>query len=707
MSYVKAMIAAGRRTSTLASVAQRSTRAMATRSLPMTFAGRSLRHKGVTATRVYVRSLGSTRALAKDGDDKNDGTDDAKIEEGEVEEDSTPPAPAEEAAGPATDFEFQAETRKLLDIVAQSLYSDKEVFIREIVSNASDALEKLRYQQVTEQEITDADTELAIKITTDEDAGTFTIHDSGIGMTKDELIANLGCIARSGTKNFVEGLEGDATKSNMIGQFGVGFYSTFMVGHEVTVYSKSATPGETGHVWTSDGSGKYSISEANNVSRGTKIVIRLNDRGADYAKEMTVQDVLEKHSNFVGFPVHLNGKHINTVEPMWTRAPSTVTKEEHTMFYRFVAGAFDEPLFTLHYSVDAPLQMRTLFYVPTMHSEKMGMGRLEPGVSLYCRKVLVLDKAPTLLPDWLRFIKGVVDSEDIPLNLSRELLQDSALIARISSLLAARLVRFFADQAKREPEKYLKFYDDFGNFLREGACTDYSNQADIMKLMRYESSQLDAKEHTSLEEYLERIPEDQDKIYYIVCPTRDIAENSPYMEALLQKGVEVLYCYEPFDDVVFNNVRKYKGKQFVSVETNQVEIDTDTAGAMPAEELTDLCAWMTATLGDKRVSKVVGSARLVTHPALISDEIGTGTVRRMMRTLDPENLQSIAAQTLEVNPSHNLIKALGELRERDPGRAELILEQMYDNAMVYAGLVDDPRPMIARVNRILEGLATK
>jgi len=420
---------------------------------------------------------------------------------------------------------------------------------------------------------------------------------------------------------------------------------------------------------------------------------------------------LEKHSNFVSFPVVLNNNRINTVDALWSKTPHTVSEEEHNQFYRFVAGAWDSPRFTLHYQTDAPVQLNALLYIPQMQMEKFGLGRQDPGVSLYSRRVLIMDKAPKLLPEWLRFVKGVVDSEDIPLNLSRELLQDSALIGKFRRIISARVVRFLSDKAKRDTEKYMEFYKEFGNFLREGACSDQENQEDIMKLMRYETSTLEAKEHCSLAEYVSRMKEGQDNIYYFIGANRKMADSSPYMEALLKSGQEVLYCYEPFDDIVFSQVRGFEGKNFVSVESSNVDIidgaddASDSADTVKVADQDGMAAWLQVTLGD-RVSKVKPSTRLVSHPAIISDEVASGSMRRMMRMLqekdDSVEEPAVPPQELEVNFGHPLLVKLEGVKDTDPELAAMVTEQIFDNALVYAGLMDDPRPMLDRVAKLLE-----
>ncbi len=322
-------------------------------------------------------------------------------------------------------FEFQAEIKQLLDIVIHSLYTEKEIFVRELVSNASDALEKLRHTQLTEKEIFDEKLELEINVTTDDKTKTITIQDFGVGMTRAELVENLGTIAHSGSKQFLKALgEGGAKNSNLIGQFGVGFYSAFMVAKSVKVYSHSWRTGEPGQVWSSDGSGSYEVEESADQSRGCKIVIELKDDCGDYASDWKIKEILERYSAFVSFPINLNGKRVNTVQALWLRSKNEIKDEEYTEFYKFQSHAHDEPRLRLHFSADAPLSINALLFVPKENTEKLGFSRLEASVSLYCRKVLIDAKPKDLLPEWLRFLKGVVDSEDLPLNSSRETMQD-------------------------------------------------------------------------------------------------------------------------------------------------------------------------------------------------------------------------------------------------------------------------------------------
>src|ERR1043165_5273450 len=459
-------------------------------------------------------------------------------------------------------FEFQAEIKQLLDILIHSLYTEKEIFVRELVSNASDALEKLRHLQLTEKDIHDDNLELEINVTTDDKAKTITIQDFGIGMTREELVENLGTIAHSGSKAFLKALgEGAAKNANLIGQFGVGFYSAFMVAKSVKVYTHSWKKDEPGHVWTSDGSGSYEIEEADGERRGAKVVIELKDDCSEFSQDWKIKEIVERYSAFVSFPINLNGKRVNTVQALWLRSKNEIKDEEYVEFYKFQAHAFDEPRLRLHFSADAPLSINALLFVPKENTEKLGFSRLEPSVALYCRKVLIDAKPKNLLPEWLRFLKGVVDSEDLPLNISRETMQDKALIEKLNKVITKRFIKFLEDEAKNRPEAYNDFYKEFGVFLKEGAALDYTHKESLTKLLRYESSLTEKGKTTSLAEYVSSLGADQKEIFYLIGPTRASIEAGPYLEGFKARNLEVLFCYEAADEYVINNLREFDGKK--------------------------------------------------------------------------------------------------------------------------------------------------
>uniref|UniRef100_K3WJY4 Histidine kinase/HSP90-like ATPase domain-containing protein n=1 Tax=Globisporangium ultimum (strain ATCC 200006 / CBS 805.95 / DAOM BR144) TaxID=431595 RepID=K3WJY4_GLOUD len=606
--------------------------------------------------------------------------------------------------------EFQAETRQLLDIVTHSIYTDKEVFIRELISNSSDALEKLRHVQATGQSVQDPELEPKIVITTNEAENTLTIMDTGVGMSKSELIENLGTIARSGSKAFLEQLKekspsetGDAL-TGIIGKFGVGFYSAFMVADKVQVFSQSASGSES-HVWSSDGSGSYEVAAASDVSRGSKIVIHLKESCKDYGTAARVEAIIRRYSNFVSFPIILNGETVNTVQALWTKSESEVTDEEYTEFYKFIANAFDEPAYRIIFKADAPIELKTLFFIGSSHSEKFGYARLEPGVSLYSRKVLIERNSPDILPDWLRFVRGVVDSEDLPLSLSREKMQDSRLILKIKDVLTRRIIRFLEQQSTKEPEKFEKFFKEFGQFIKEGICTDFQNKNSLAKLLRYESSQLEADKLTTLDEYISRASPDQNELYYLCAPSRAIAEASPYFEAFKKTNKEVLFVYSPIDDFVMTNVGEFNGRKVVSAENAKLDIeDAEDASAkkLSEDDKQLFGAWLKLTLEDS-VKEVKFTSRLSDSPAIIS-EFESASIRKMMAMVNDrtgQDMSGLNKHVMEINPSHRIIVDLNALRQVNNSLAEKVARQIYTNATVAAGLVDDGRTLLTGLNDIL------
>ncbi len=604
-------------------------------------------------------------------------------------------------------FEFQAEIKQLLDIVIHSLYTEKEIFIRELVSNASDALEKLRHLQLTEKEIFDDKLGHEINLTTDDKAKTLTIQDFGIGMTRAELIENLGTIAHSGSKAFLKALsEGGQKNANLIGQFGVGFYSAFMAAKRVRVYSHSWRASEPGHVWTSDGGGTYEIEEVEGQRRGVKIVIELKDDCADFSQEWKVKEILERYSAFVSFPITLNGKRINTVQALWLRSKSEIKEEEYTEFYKFQAHAYDEPRLRLHFSADAPLSINALLFVPKENPEKFGLARAEPGVSLYCRKVLIDAKPKDLLPEWLRFLKGVVDSEDLPLNISRETMQDRALIEKLNKVITKRFLKFLADEAKNRPDAYTEFYAQFGLFLKEGAALDFTHKDDLVKLLRFESSLTEKGKTTSLADYVSRLGTDQKEIYYLIGPNREAIESGPYLEAFKARNLEVLFCYEPVDEYVMNNVRTFDGKTLTAADHADVKLSDlpkpPADQALSEEDTKALVEWLKTTLGE-RVAEVKASDRLVDSPALAlnADKFMSPHMRRMMKAMNKEGAESPLRVNLEINPRHALIARLATTRASSPEKAALVAEQILDNALISAGLLEDPTKMVSRLYKLL------
>jgi len=605
-------------------------------------------------------------------------------------------------------FEFQAEIKQLLDIVIHSLYTEKEIFVRELISNASDALEKLRHTRITERDVHDEKLEPEINVTTDDKAKRITIQDFGIGMTREELTRNLGTIAHSGSKAFLKALgEGAQKNSNLIGQFGVGFYSAFMVAKSVKVYARSWRKDEPGHVWSSEGAGSYTIEPSEGERRGAKIVIELKDDCGEFAQDWRMKEILERYSAFVSFPISLNGKRVNTVQALWLRNKNEIKEEEYTEFYKFQAHAHDEPRLRLHFSADAPLTINALLFTPKENTEKLGFSRLEPSVALYCRKVLIDAKPKDLLPEWLRFLKGVVDSEDLPLNISRETMQDKSLVEKLNRVITKRFLKFLDEEARNRAEGYEAFYQEFGVFLKEGAALDFTHKEQLTKLLRFESSLTEEGKTTSLADYVSRMSSEQKEIYYLVGPSRAAIESGPYLEGFKARNLEVLLCYEAVDEYVMNNVREFDGRKLTAADHADVKLADlpKPEGALGEREIKDLANWLKDTLGE-RVSEVKSSDRLVDSPvlALNADKFMSPHMRRMMKAMNRDGAENPLRVSLEFNPRHAVIKRLFETHTAHPERAKLVAEQLLDNALIAAGLLEDPTSMVARLNKLLESV---
>ncbi len=608
---------------------------------------------------------------------------------------------------------FQAEIQQLLDIVIHSLYTDKEIFVRELISNAADACEKLRFTQASGQPVYQAETAPAISISADDKENTITFTDTGIGMTHGDLVENLGTIAHSGTKAFLKQLaEERRPDAKLIGQFGVGFYSAFMVADRVTVFSRAAQADETGWRWNSEGANGYELEPAADLPRGTKIVLHLKDDAKDFAKTATLEHIIRRYSNFVQFPIELNGQRLNTVQAIWTRSPAEVKEEEYNEFYEYVGHDQDKPFYRLHFTSDAPLAIQALVFVPQRNFETLGMGRIESEVNLHCRKVLIQARAKNLFPEWLRFLKGVVDSEDLPLNISRETMQDSALLQKLNRALTGRFLKFLDEQSRKDPDTYDRFYSEYQRFLKEGVATDFAHREALGKLLRFESSTTEKGKRTSLAEYVQRMGTDQKEIYYLLAPNREAAENSPYFEVFRQRKLEVLFLFDPWDEFVMEHLHGFEQKTLRAAEKAELGIEgASQEGALPEAQAKDLAQWLKQTLGD-RVNEVRVSQRLVDSPAVVvdSDKFMTSTMRRILKAAAASAKETDgpppAKPDLEINPRHAIIARLAEQREANPTLAAKVAEQVLDNARVAAGLLEDPQAMLKRLNELLEQVLT-
>ncbi len=599
---------------------------------------------------------------------------------------------------------FQAEVRQLLDIVIHSLYTDREIFTRELVSNASDALEKLKLLQLTESDIYEPEQPLQIEITTDEENRQLIIADRGIGMTREELVQNLGTIAHSGTKAFLQNMKEKGTQNGgMIGQFGVGFYSVFMVADRVDVFTHSWRTGEPSLRWSSDGREGYEIEEVESQSRGARMVIHLKEEYAEYAKESRIKDLLNKYSNFVAFPILLNGERVNQVEALWLKAKGEVSDKEYEDFYQFTAKAWDKPRFTMHFTADAPLDIHALLFLPEENQERFGFGAVQPGVALYCKRVLIDPQPEGLLPEWLRFVRGVIDSADLPLNISRESMQDSALVKKLGQVVTKRLLKFLEKKASDDPEPYRDFYQGFSRFIKEGIVSSHEHREALAGLLRFESSMTEGDSLSSFDDYIARMKDGQSDIYYLAGTSRAVMESGPYLEAFKARGLEVAYFTEGVDEFVFESLGNYRDKKLVRADQADIELEeTALEGeSMAASDVEALQSWWKESMGEQ-LKEVKTGMRLIGSPvvALVPEDSPNPQMRAMMKAMGQE-IPSVKP-VLEINPRHPLVKKLASLRTEKPEIAGLVAQQLVDQAMLSAGLVEHPQQLASRMNEILE-----
>ncbi len=599
---------------------------------------------------------------------------------------------------------FQAEVRQLLDIVIHSLYTDREIFTRELVSNASDALEKLKLLQLTESGIHEPEQPLQIEITTDEENRQLVIADRGIGMTREELVQNLGTIAHSGTKAFLQSMKEKGTQNGgMIGQFGVGFYSVFMVADRVDVYTHSWRTDAPSLRWSSDGREGYEIEEVDSQARGARMVIHLKEEYAEYAKESRIKELLNKYSNFVAFPILLNGERVNQVEALWLKAKGEVSDKEYEEFYQFTAKAWDKPRFTMHFTADAPLDIHALLFLPEENQERFGFGPVQPGVALYCKRVLIDPQPEGLLPEWLRFVRGVIDSADLPLNISRESMQDSALVKKLGQVVTKRLLKFLEKKATDDAAAYREFYQGFSRFIKEGIVSSHEHREALAGLLRFESSMTEGDTLSSFDDYIARMKDGQTDIYYLAGTSRSVMESGPYLEAFKARGLEVAYFTEGVDEFVFESLGTYREKKLVRADQADIELEETALDgeALAASEVESLQTWWQEAMGGQ-LKEVKTGKRLIGSPvvALVPEDAPNPQMRAMMKAMG-QDVPSVKP-VLEINPRHPLVKKLSSLRTEKPEIAGLVAQQLVDQAMLSAGLVEHPQQLATRMNEILE-----
>ncbi|CDW77637.1 molecular chaperone hsp90 [Stylonychia lemnae] len=606
-------------------------------------------------------------------------------------------------------MEFKAETKKLLDIVAKSIYTDKEVFLRELLSNCSDALEKQRFKQVSGS--SQGGNDLYINITTNSKDRELVLFDSGIGMSREEIMDNLGTIAKSGSQAFLKEMKDKDVSLNdsIIGQFGVGFYSTFIVSDSVEVYSKAE--GHNGVRWVSDGSGEYEISNADNLGfeRGTRIVLKLRQDCREFSTENELEKIIKKFSQFISYPIKLNGQMLNNLQAIWYRDKREITTDEYERFYESVAKTKIPYKYLLHYSTDVPLSIKALIYIPSTHNEKYGIQNETQDINLYSRKILIKQNCSELLPNYLRFIKGVVDCEDLPLNISRETYQDSSLMNKLRNAMTRRILKLLEEEARKDKPKYNKWYEEFNNFLKEGLTSDTENSEALFKLLRFNAN-FSKKELVSLDEYIEKMKPSQDKIFFIVNPQIESAMNSPYMEPFKGTDFPVLILSNNIDEICFQQSGNYKGKSFVNVETSYEEIQKDLGkkeesshalSKIPEDEIAPFSLWLKNEL-QPQITKISLSKRLKDAPAVIVGQ-QSSSMRMMMQMMDPSAAnEGLKDQTLEINASHPIIVNLNYLRKHDAKLASLATHTLIDNINLLNGTPADVLKLKDRSFEMLE-----
>ena len=622
---------------------------------------------------------------------------------------------------------FQAEVTQVLRLVVHSLYSQKEVFLRELVSNASDALDKLRFRALTEPALLAGDERLGIRIQTDSEAKTITLTDSGIGMTRDELAKNLGTIAHSGTVALLEELakRGEGSAPTLIGQFGVGFYSAFLVAAKVEVTSRAAGSDEAWQ-WTSDGQSSFTLTPAEQTERGTRIVLHLSEAGNEFIAAWRLREVVKRSSNYIGYPIELEverrateggplekaWERINEAKALWQRAKGTISNEEYEAFFKEVASGGEAPLAWSHFKVEGTTEFAGLLYVPTARPYDFSFDGKQRGLKLFVKRVLILDDCSELAAPWARFVRGVVESDDLPLNVSRELLQDSSIARTIKRQVTKKVIELLEETAANKPREYEKFFEAFGSFLKEGAAQDFESRERVAKLLRFQSTFTagntdGGSTYASLPDYVSRLREGQTSIYYLAGDRSSAVASSPHLEALKKRGFEVLLLTEPIDGYTFESLRTFEGKELVSALHADLELERsdDEKKADEAAEATikPLLERAEAVLAG-RVARVTASHRLTDSPACLV--LGEGAIPAHLERMLREAGQPVPEQEriLEINPGHPLVRALQALDVREPGSARVqeYLEVLHDQAALQQGAtLSDPNGFAKRVTDLL------
>ena len=608
--------------------------------------------------------------------------------------------------------EFRAEIRQLLNILVHSLYTDREIFLRELISNASDALNRLQFEMLTNRDVRDPEAELAIRLTGDPQERTLTISDTGIGMTREELIENLGTIAHSGAAAFLQSLSEGKKPSDLIGQFGVGFYSVFMVAEEVRVTSRSHRPDAVAWTWIATGGDRYTLEPAEKTERGTTVHVKLKEDAREFAEASRLQDVVHRHSDFVSFPIYV-GDHaqpVNRQAPLWRQSASEITDEAANDFYKQLTLDFEPPLARVHLNTDAPVQIYALLFVPAKAERGIFHLRQDYGLKLYSRKILIQDYCKDLLPKYLRFVEGVVESEDLPLNVSRETVQANKVMERLRGAVTHKALEALKDLAAKDADKYRTFWKEYSPFIKEGLATDAAARDRLTPLLRFHASRADGEAVTSLAEYVGRMPTGQRAIYYLLGEDLKAAARSPHLDYFRKENIEVLYLVDPLDGFVVTSLQSYEGFPLKNVDDAGLDLpesgkekETETEAAVPQAEFDALVARFKAQLGD-RVTDVRASDRLVDSPVrLVSPEDARQRDMEHVRRL-LEKDYTIPKKILELNRRHPLIKDLSALiaAGQSEGVVNDCIEQLYDNGLLLEGLHPNPAEMVGRIQALME-----
>jgi molecular chaperone HtpG len=604
-------------------------------------------------------------------------------------------------------YPFKAETRQLLDILIHSLYTEREIFLRELVSNASDALTRVDFEILTNRDVLDAGAELSIRISADPEEHTLTITDTGIGMTAEELVENLGTIAHSGARAFIEAArEGRTNLTDIIGQFGVGFYSAFMVAEWIRVTSRSFLPEAQAASWYSTGADTYTVGPAEKAERGTTVTIQLKEDAAEFAQEARLREVIRRHSDFIPFPIYVGDdkEQANRQTALWRQNPRQVEKDAYDEFYKQLTLDFEAPLAHAHMAVDAPVQMYSLLFIPASPERGLFSLRKENGLKLYSRKVMIQEYSKDLLPEYLQFVQGVVDSEDLPLNVSRESVQSNRVMVQLRKLVTSKVVDMLSLVAKERPDDYRRFWEAFSQYIKQGVAMEQVEPESLYPLLRFRTN-THPEDWTSLLDYTGRMPEGQPAIYYLMGDDVRSIVYSPHLDVVRRHGYEVLLLTDPVDAFMLIRLNQFGDHPLANIATAELKLpeeEAQPAEGEPAEEqdFKPLVDRFKRHLGE-RVSEVRTTGRLTDSPARLVDPEGSlnQEMQRVYRLLNKD--YEAPKKVLEINPGHPILARLNALPEDSPV-AHLVVEQIYDDALLIEGLHPDPASMISRIQKLME-----